>query len=256
MFDQHEQIVVARHDGRCLPRDRRSKDRIVVGITSDAFEVLRIYDLGEQLDLRTHGSGERRDVGETGDEDFLKLVHENGARDERELTAEDPRQKLSRQTAVDERGDENVGVEHDAHLARLRPPVLLYNASDIGFFHAAAPARLAARREDPLPALEPADVLPEGLAQQLAAASTFGTSHPVDLTRESRGKRDRYRPGRRHASKLTHCLTGCDVGLAIWAPDLAGYTSAASRSAARRRARREDTAGIGRGRDAFSDRWT
>jgi len=96
MFDQHEQIVVARGNGRCLPRDRGRKDRIVVGIPSCAFEVLRIDDLAEQLDLRTHGSGERRVVGETSYEDFFKLVQEDGARNERELTAEDPRQKLPR----------------------------------------------------------------------------------------------------------------------------------------------------------------
>ena len=86
--------------------------------------------------------------------------------------------------------------------------MLLHNASNIGVFHAAAPASLAARSEDPLPTLEPADVLLESLAQELAAASTFSASHPVDLTRESRGKRDRYRPRRRHTAILTQCLTG------------------------------------------------
>src|SRR5436190_1464515 len=100
-----------------------------------------------------------------------------------------------------------LACEHDAHLARLRPPMLVHHARDLGFFHAAAPARLAARRKDPLPTLEPADVLPEGLAQKLAPASTFSTSHPVDLTCESRGKRDGYRPWRRHVAMLTQCLT-------------------------------------------------
>ena len=85
--------------------------------------------------------------------------------------------------------------------------MLVHNARDVGLFHAAAPARLAARRKDPLPTLEPADVLPEGLAQELAPAATLSTSHPIDLTRESRGKRDRYRPRRRHVVMLTQCLT-------------------------------------------------
>lgn len=96
MFTKDEQIAIAGHDGRCAPCDRGREDGVVVRIPRDRCEVWRVYHLGQQLDLRTYRSRERGVVGETSYEDLLKLVHENGAGEERELTAKDTCQKLSR----------------------------------------------------------------------------------------------------------------------------------------------------------------
>ena len=83
-------MAVAGHDGRCFTRDRGGEDGIVVDIPRDAFDCRHIHDFSQQLDLRAHRSCERSVVGETNYEDFLELVHENDAGDERELTAKDP----------------------------------------------------------------------------------------------------------------------------------------------------------------------
>ncbi len=91
MLNEDEQIAIARHDGRCLACDRGGEDGIVVSVPRDTFDIRRIYDLGKQVDLGADRPRERGIVTKSSDEDFLELVHQNGAGDERELTAKDPR---------------------------------------------------------------------------------------------------------------------------------------------------------------------
>lgn len=202
MFHEDEKIAIAGHDGRCFPCDRGRENRVVVTIPRDARDLWRLHDLSQQLDLRPHCSREQGVVSESNDEDLLELVQENGAGDERDLTTKHTHQKRSWQTAKHKSGDQNVGAEHDAHLARLRHPVLLHNSCDIGFLHAAPASSLAACRKDPLPTLEPTDVLPERLAQELTAGPPLGPSHPVNFASKSWRQGDRYGPWRSQWSKV------------------------------------------------------
>ena len=71
--------------------------------------------------------------------------------------------------------------------------MLFHNSCHVGFLRATPAARLAASREDPLPTLEPADVLPERLAEELTATPALRASDAVDLTCKGRGQRDRDR---------------------------------------------------------------
>jgi len=143
-------------------------------------------DLCKQLIFSSRRSGDFDLYAKAFRQNVLELRHEMNGRDDVELTTQRAQEYLAREASKEHSGHEDVGIEHDAHLARPRSPSCFDCADDLVFCRTRSPRSLSPGREDPLPALESGDVLAECFAQQLAPTPALRTRHAIHFASQAR----------------------------------------------------------------------
>ena len=97
--------------------DGDGKDLIVIRIPADAWNLNRRHDLGDRLELGSHGCSPIARPAAVLHEHGLELIEDRGTDDQRVITAEGLVEETSRATTKVERRHQHIGVENDPHSA-------------------------------------------------------------------------------------------------------------------------------------------